>query len=258
MLNEAIPYGSTVLEVGCGTGQLTNFLGIGCRRVIGADLCINSLRLAASFARQQALDRVAFVQMNLFRPCLKSEQFDVVLCNGVLHHTNDPFGGLKSLLPLVKPGGHIILGLYNTYGRLMTNARRVVLRATGGRGSWLDPHLRSTTLSEPKRQAWFLDQYRHPHESTHTIGEVLKWFDECGLDFVRGIPRVTLGGEEADRDRLFECSPRGTPSDHFWVQARQIVTGSREGGFFVMIGKKPDSAVVPPVSVSFEPALSGR
>ena len=35
MLNDAIPFNTTVLEVGCGTGQLSNFLGIGCRRVIG-------------------------------------------------------------------------------------------------------------------------------------------------------------------------------------------------------------------------------
>jgi len=39
------PYDAAVLEVGCGTGQLTNFLGISCRWVIGADMCLNSLRL---------------------------------------------------------------------------------------------------------------------------------------------------------------------------------------------------------------------
>ncbi len=96
MLDESIPYNSTVLEVGCGTGQLTNFLGISCRRVIGTDMCLNSLRLAEDFRREHGLDRVRFVQMNLFKPCFKPEQFDVVLCNGVLHHTADPCGGFQS------------------------------------------------------------------------------------------------------------------------------------------------------------------
>ena len=31
LLAEQIPFNSRVLEVGCGTGQLTNFLAIGCR-----------------------------------------------------------------------------------------------------------------------------------------------------------------------------------------------------------------------------------
>jgi carbamoyltransferase len=242
MLNEAIPYNSTVLEVGCGTGQLTNFLGISCRRVIGADLCLNSLRLAKNFAREQGLSRVGFVQMNLFRPCFKPQQFDVVLCNGVLHHTSDPLGGFRTIAPLVKPGGHIVIGLYNTYGRLATDLRRLVFRATGGRATWLDPYLRSTRLSAGKRHAWFADRYRHPHESKHTIGEVIQWFDEAGLEFVRGIPTVTLGGEEATRHNLFGKSPRGTTADHFWVQARHIVTGSREGGLFLMIAQKPLTA----------------
>jgi carbamoyltransferase len=237
MLNDAIPYDSTVLEVGCGTGQLTNFLGISCRRVVGADLCVNSLRLAADFARAHGLNRVAFVQMNLFRPCFKPQQFDVVLCNGVLHHTSDAFGGFKSVLPLVKPGGHIIIGLYNTYGRLMTDLRRLLFRATGGRARWVDPYLRSTPMSAEKRKAWFADQYRHPHETKHTVGEIQKWFEKNDVEFVRGIPRVTLAGEDATAKNLFTVSPPGTPADHFWVQAKQIVTGSREGGFFLMIGR---------------------
>jgi carbamoyltransferase len=257
MLNDAIPYNSTVLEVGCGTGQLTNFLGISCRRVIGADLCLNSLRLATTFAREQGLSRVGFVQMNLFRPCFKPQQFDVVLCNGVLHHTSDPYGGFKSILPLVKPGGHIIIGLYNTYGRLMTDMRRLALRATGGRATWIDPYVRSTRLSEGKHRAWIADQYRHPHESKHTIGEVLDWFDECDLEFVRGVPRVTLGGEDATNRNLFRPSSRGTAADHFWVQARQIVTGSREGGFFLMVGRTP-VAGVPAVAAQEAKELAWR
>jgi carbamoyltransferase len=239
VLDDSIPYNSTILEVGCGTGQLTNFLGISCRQVIGTDMCLNSLRLAEKFRREHGLNRVRFVQMNLFKPCFKPEQFDVVLCNGVLHHTADPRGGFQIIQRLVRPGGYVIIGLYNKYGRLLMDLRRNIFRVTGGRGKWIDAYLRSRNMSAEKRRAWFNDQYRHPHESKHTIGEVLEWFEESGLEFVRGIPSVTPGSNGWGHGNLFEPTDKGTKLDHLLVQAREILTGSREGGFFIMIGRKP-------------------
>jgi carbamoyltransferase len=236
-LNESIPFNTRILEVGCGTGQLSNFLGVACRQVIGADLCLNSLKLGEAFRRQHGLSRVRFVQMNLFRPAFKPEQFDVVLCNGVLHHTSDPRGGFESLVPLVRPGGHIIIGLYNTYGRAATDLRRVIFRLTGNRARWLDPYLR-TQLGVEKRRAWFADQYQHPHESKHTFGEVLRWFDAARLDFVRSIPSSSPDGGHLEPDGLFRPTTRGSKRDRFVTQAKQVITGNREGGFFLMIGRR--------------------
>ena len=166
----------------CGTGQLSNFLGVAHRRVIGVDLCLNSLRLAEAFRQQHNISRVAFGQMNLFRPCFQKEAFDVVICSGVLHHTAQPREGFHSILRLLRPGGVVIVGLYNKWGRLMTDFRRGVFRATRGAGKWLDPHLRSSSLSSDKRDSWFADQYQTPHESKQTIGEALGWFVKSPVD----------------------------------------------------------------------------
>jgi SAM-dependent methyltransferase len=235
-LHQTIPFNSDVLEVGCGTGQLANFLGVSCRRVVGSDLCLNSLKLGEEFRREHGLEGVGFAQMNLFRPVFRPESFDVVLCNGVLHHTSDPFGGFRRLVPLVRPGGHIVVGLYNRWGRLMTDLRRLVFRTTGGRGRWLDPYLRSSRLSRDKQRAWFADQYQHPHESKHTMGEILDWFEQTGVRFVRGVPSTTLGGGTED-GTLFSPEACGNAFDHFLVQCEQIWRGSKEGGFFLMIGR---------------------
>ncbi len=239
-LDRSIPYNSSVLEVGCGTGQLSNFLGISCRRIVGVDLCLNSLRLGERFRATHGLERISFMQMNLFRLAFKPEQFDVILCNGVLHHTSDPYGGFRGLLPFLKPGGHIVIGLYNRYGRLMTDFRRQIFRATRGRARWIDPIIRAGTRSDAKVEAWFADQYRHPHESKHTIGEVLEWFTDPGIEFLRGIPSVTPGPNRLHEIDLFEPEERGTRLDHALVQLREIATGNREGGFFLMIGRKSE------------------
>ena len=189
LLSEQQPYNSRILEVGCGTGQLSNFLGIGCRSVFGTDLCMKSLKLAEGFRSRQQQSRVRFLQMNLFRPALRSEQFDVILCNGVLHHTSDPRGGFESISRLVRPGGYLIVGLYNRYGRLLLDARRFLFRLTGGRARWVDPYIRTARLSRTREDTWFADQYKNPHESKHTMGESLAWCRGTGLDFVNAIPR---------------------------------------------------------------------
>src|SRR5437899_10674445 len=59
LLDEQLPKGSIVLEVGCGTGQLSNFLGMSWERKVFAGVpCLNSLRLAKGFADRYAVRNV--------------------------------------------------------------------------------------------------------------------------------------------------------------------------------------------------------
>lgn len=238
LLNEQIPFNIRVLEVGCGTGQLSNFLGAAHRNIFGADICLNSLKTGQGFKKKNNLERVGFYQMNLFRPIFKEESFPLVICNGVLHHTSDPIGGFKSISRLVKKGGYIVIGLYNKYGRLITDMRRTIFRMSGDRFKFLDPRLRSHDRGESKRDAWFADQYKHPREVKHTIGEVLKWFDETGFEFVYGVPNPKAFRTFTMNDSIFKVHPRGRWFDHFITQAHLGLSGSKEGGFFTMIGRR--------------------
>ncbi len=239
LLDEQIPHGATVLEVGCGTGQLTNFLGtVWGRTVFGTDICLNSLRLANGFRSRYQIENCAFLQMNLFRPVFKPDTFSLVICNGVLHHTGDPFGGFQSIARLVKRGGYIIVGLYNTYGRIFTDIRRAIFNACGNRFQWLDPHLRDGTVGDRKKRAWFMDQYKNPHESKHTLGEVLDWFDRTGFEYVNSIPKTIPFASIYPDEQLFEILERGSKLGCVMAEIGMVLSGGREGGFFVMIGRR--------------------
>src|ERR671933_65146 len=48
-----------------------------------------------------------------------------------------------------------------------------------------------------KKRTWWADQFAHPHETVHTVSEVLGWFEECGLDYAASLPPIELGGDEA-------------------------------------------------------------
>jgi SAM-dependent methyltransferase len=238
LLDQQLPKGALVLEAGCGTGQLSNFLGMSWERyVFAGDLCLNSLRLAKGFADRYAIRNVAFFQMNLFRPPFRDGVFDVVISNGVLHHTADCEGAFRSLLRPLKSGGLVLIGLYNAYARLPTLWKRWAFRTFGPKLYFLDPRLRDWSKEPDRIKAWFMDQYRHPHETRHSMDQVLGWFERYQIDFVNGIPHLD-GTDFAANERLFEQHHRGTSVMRFNTQLGMLLSGGTDGGLFIMIGRK--------------------
>ncbi len=238
LLDQQISRPALVLEAGCGTGQLSNFLGMGWgRKVIGADLCLNSLRLAKAFRDRCSIENAHFVQMNLFRPPFPDATFDLVISNGVLHHTSDPEGGFHAIARKLKPGGFVIIGLYNWLGRRPTLWRRRLIETFGERWAMLDGRLRSGAMNAGRRSAWFMDQYRHPHESSHSMHEVAQWFDKSGIDTLMSIPPV--GGEKFTEDTaLFRPRPPSSQLDRVMAELAMLLAGGRDGGLYMMIGRK--------------------
>ena len=139
LLDEQLPRSAKVFEAGCGTGQLSNFLGMGPQRIcVGGDMCLNSLKLGSGFRDRFSINNAFFLQINLFRPPLRDEAFDLVISNGVLHHTSDPEAGYRAILRKVRPGGFILIGLYNYFGRLHTLWRRRLIETFGKGVATLD------------------------------------------------------------------------------------------------------------------------
>lgn len=239
LLDEQISFRTKILEVGCGTGQLSNFLGMsGSRTVVGTDMCLNSLKLGHKFKEKNDINNVTFVQMNLFNPIFKPESFDFIVCNGVLHHTGDPYLGFQSISKLVKKDGYIIIGLYHKYGRIPTDIKRIIFYVSNNRFKFLDVRLRNKNISDIRKNTWFLDQYKNPHESKHTIGEVMRWFDKCGYKFINSIPASKPLVSFSQNEKLFLVHDGGNNFDNFITDIGMLFNRNKEGGFFIMIGQK--------------------
>ena len=235
LLDAAIPYDARVADIGCGTGQMSLYLARNKRMVIGADFARPSLQLATAAARRFGLQRVQFMEMDLHHPALRAGSFDVVYSSGVLHHTADPRAAFAGIARLARPGGMIVLGLYNAFARIPLRMRRVVARLSGYQWIPFDPVLRDRR-SEPERsEAWVRDQYRHPEEHRHTLSEVQGWFAENGVDYVRAYPSALLAGGDDD---LF------TPAEDNWriegwlAQIGWMRSLGHEGGLFIVIGRR--------------------
>jgi ubiquinone/menaquinone biosynthesis C-methylase UbiE len=242
LLDEQLPLGARVLDAGCGTGQLAIFLSIARRDVVGIDFSWGSLSKGNSFRKKFNMKHVDLAQMDLFQLGLREESFDYVFSNGVLHHTADPYTAFKNVLRLVKPGGYITIGLYNTYGRLFLDMRRVIFNLTRDKLAKLDYFMRQSKIGEDKRHTWYMDQYKHPHEMKMSVSEVLHWYRENGIEYINSVPKIRMGDRFTMDDKLFDKHEPGTALENLFCQLGWIFTEGKEGGFFLTMGRKPERA----------------
>ena len=131
-LKKFIGYNKLFIEVGSGTFQLSNYLAIGTNNKIYAlDSSLQSLKLGKEFAKKNNIQNVNFVRGDIFDKIFKDEVFDFVWCNGVLHHTKNPYEAFKSIIPCLKKNGYIFVGLYNKIGRFRTKFRKYIYKFFG-------------------------------------------------------------------------------------------------------------------------------
>lgn len=98
--------GQDLLELGCGTGQITGWLArcIQPGRVVAADFSPAML--------ERARDRGVEAEFRLLDICVEqsvTELFDVVLCFHSFPHFRDPTAALRQINRLLKPGGQLLV-----------------------------------------------------------------------------------------------------------------------------------------------------
>lgn len=233
-LLRAVGYNKLVLECGCGTGQLTHFLQLNNNHVLGIDLSLNSLALALDHKHRNRLTRSTFAQMNIFELAIKDSAFDVVISHGVLHHTFDAKRAFTEMVRKVKPGGIIMVGLYNYFARVPTWIRAKLIGILGPK---IDYVVRSRIRDVRKAGIWIKDQYYNPHETWHSIDEVLGWFKESNVEYLNTSPPI-LGTSGEASENLFEKTDAGNKTQRIVTQLSWLGTIAREGALFDVIGRK--------------------
>ena len=204
------------------------------RKIHSIDLSKGSLIEAKNFINQNEINNVQLYRMNIFNLCFPKNYFDIIISNGVLHHTHNPKLAFGKLSECLKPNGIIVIGLYHKYGRIVQNIRQFLIKIFGEKLKFIDKRF-SENLSDKKKYAWFKDQYNNPHETKHSYNEVINWFNENDIEFLNSIPfNFNLN------DKIFLKKKKNNKIEIFlkefflMLNLRQIY----EGGFFVMIGKK--------------------
>jgi len=196
-LDRAVPAGASVLDAGCGTGQLVAFLALAAagRRVVGIDGCKASLAEAQRFRERAGIANLALARGDLFDLPLREGAFDVVISRGVVHHTEDPYGALRRVAALTRPGGTFVVGFYETFGRAFHCTRRWLAGLAGRPIALLDPILRARDLDAEKKRTWIADQYHHPLEHILPAPRVVRELESSGFSFLRTVPPATSNAD---------------------------------------------------------------
>jgi 2-polyprenyl-3-methyl-5-hydroxy-6-metoxy-1,4-benzoquinol methylase len=111
--------GMSVLDVGCGTGLVSNLFALhrpNCK-ITAVDFS-DSIDYAQEFAKENNIDNVNWIKKD-FLQFKTNKQYDMIICCGVLNHIPEHQRALAKMKELPKPGGKLMLAVYNTYGKIL-------------------------------------------------------------------------------------------------------------------------------------------
>lgn len=202
---------SEILEVGCGGGAETLALQelTGAEDIFAIDL---NFSLLSRSEELRDLPGVTFVVASLFDLPFAQESFDLVYCEGVLHHTYSTAEAFAAIAPKVRLGGHQFIWVYGLEDNHIRGVSRfkqrrhqfieavvrpVVSRLPGPvRDAFFKSvtsvwHLRQRQLARHKDKwqrastehhlrDWLSPRYAH----RHGYNEVIEWFEASGMEVV--------------------------------------------------------------------------
>ncbi len=102
--NLGVGPGTHALEVGCGNGSISSWLGERTApggRAVALDIDLSLVEVTAA--------NVELRQGDILAGPVADEAFDLVTARAVLHHLADPTAAVANLLASVRPGGAILL-----------------------------------------------------------------------------------------------------------------------------------------------------
>ena len=101
-----------LLEIGCGMGTDLLQFSRGGARCVGIDLTPRSIEITQHRFKLYGADGAFMISDGEHLP-FRSESFDVVYSNGVLHHTPDTAGAIREVHRVLRPGGVAKVMLYH-------------------------------------------------------------------------------------------------------------------------------------------------
>lgn len=127
--------GETVLDLGCGTGQLTAKIAESGARIIGID--------ASPEMIEQARKNYPLIEFQVadVRRFESDERFDAVFSNAVLHWIHPPEQAIRRMSAVLRPGGRLVIefGGRGNVQRIRSGLNDAIRKVVGGQVTAVNP-----------------------------------------------------------------------------------------------------------------------
>lgn len=225
----------TVLDVGCGVGWFANSIAYHYEvKVKAIDMSEKAVERAKTVTERLNLSELIEYSVADLFSYEDKEKYDLVSSLGVLHHTHDCKEAFLYISKFVKPSKYIYIGLYHLYGRkVFLEFLRNHYDKYGGDSAYrlfmeLNPQITDLTYGK----SWFRDQVMNPHETLHTLQEVIEWFKIAGFKLLN----TSINKFKPFNNIEDLISLEKTFSDVSYQ--RNVIEKSFYPGFFTVLGKK--------------------
>lgn len=181
--------GERILDVGCGTGYLTNLIAASGAMVTGMDSSVDMIAKAKNEYPHLAF-KVASVTGFEF-----DEPFDALFSNAVLHWVTEKEKAVQNMYNNLKPGGRLVLemggkgNVEKIVSALRTSLKKHGYIKNASREQWYFPSLSEYTslLEKQGFRVTYAAHYNRETELKDTEQGIKDWVYMFGSAFLEGI-----------------------------------------------------------------------
>lgn len=181
--------GERILDVGCGTGYLTNLIANSGAMVTGMDNSIDMIARARNEYPHLPFRLASVTDFNF------NESYDALFSNAVLHWVTEKEQAVKSMYNNLKPGGRLVLemgGKGNVQTIIQALKKALInhgYKQQANRELWYFPSLSEYTglLEEQGFRVTYAAHYNRETELKDTQHGIKDWVNMFGSAFLEGI-----------------------------------------------------------------------
>ncbi len=181
--------GEHILDIGCGTGELSHQISEHCEEVVGMDQSANMVGQA-----RENYPELTFLELDAASFSL-DRQFDAIFSNATLHWVADFRGAILCMYDHLKPGGRMVIefGGKDNVGAIL----KALKYSLGQRGyteqaafnRWYFPSVGeyTTELEKAGFRVLTAEHYDRPTQLADNENGIKDWLTMFGKDYLKGV-----------------------------------------------------------------------